>query len=463
MTPQLLPSLKEITSYPHRKGSLKLVANVFNERRRLPDFLTYYRRLGVEDFYIIDNNSDDGTHAYLLNQPDLHLFWTDQDFRASQAGRLWITNLCQVYGMGDWCLYVDADEFLAYPHYEWLSLPALTDYLDQRGFQGLFCLLCDRYSKGPMKDAVYSEGESLFQLCPYTDRAESFHLNSHPDFPYFQIIGGPRARRFWQKKEGAPLISQVPLVKWHEDFAYLASRHYCTPLYLADITGALFHFKFLSDFPEFAEREIGRGQRISDGAHYRRYLSAIREDPDFSFYDAHVSVRTDTTEDLLNHSLITLSEPFLVHLHQRSGAPGNGETRAEERFSRLYGNSSYSDLMRSWPFLINLLPQKTMSAFSENPDASQHPGQYRQGHAERRIERKLDRLLDKSSWKATRGIRRWLHRKGWIDRRQVPEDYRDYYLPDEIIQAVYDSFWWDLTFPLRIGKRLKSHLQDRKK
>ena len=56
-----------------------------NERVRLPYFLEYYRKLGVDHFLIVDNGSDDGTREYLAEQPDVSLWTTAAGLQADRA------------------------------------------------------------------------------------------------------------------------------------------------------------------------------------------------------------------------------------------------------------------------------------------------------------------------------------------------------------------------------------------
>ena len=64
---------------PHRTqiaaDDILVAATVRNEMIRLPYFLEHYRKLGVGHFLFVDNGSDDGTAAWLAEQPDVSL-WT---------------------------------------------------------------------------------------------------------------------------------------------------------------------------------------------------------------------------------------------------------------------------------------------------------------------------------------------------------------------------------------------------
>ena len=61
-----------------------------NEGVRLPYFLDYYRRLGIDHFLFVDNDSDDGSRAYLAAQPDVSLWMTTDSYKASRFGMDWI-------------------------------------------------------------------------------------------------------------------------------------------------------------------------------------------------------------------------------------------------------------------------------------------------------------------------------------------------------------------------------------
>ena len=88
---------------------------VRNEALRLPFLLEYYRRLGVDRFLFVDNGSADGTLEFLLAQPDVHVWSTSFSFNQANFGSAWFEVLLSTYGVGHWCVMVDADELLVFP------------------------------------------------------------------------------------------------------------------------------------------------------------------------------------------------------------------------------------------------------------------------------------------------------------------------------------------------------------
>jgi hypothetical protein len=130
-----------------RRGDILAVLCVRNEAVRLPFFLDHHRRLGVRQFLVIDNASSDGTAELLRAQPDVSLWQTAASYRAARYGVDWTNWLLMRHGHGHWCLTVDADELLVYPHWETRPLPALTRWLDSTGAQSLAAMMLELYPK----------------------------------------------------------------------------------------------------------------------------------------------------------------------------------------------------------------------------------------------------------------------------------------------------------------------------
>ncbi len=81
-----------------RRQPILLFSTMRNERVRLPYFLDYYRKLGVDHFLVVDNGSTDGTRDYLADQPDVSLWETGAGYKQSRFGMDWIMHLLRRYG-----------------------------------------------------------------------------------------------------------------------------------------------------------------------------------------------------------------------------------------------------------------------------------------------------------------------------------------------------------------------------
>jgi hypothetical protein len=272
-----------------RPGPILLFATLRNERLRLPYFLDYYRKLGVDHFLIVDNGSEDGSREFLAAQTDVSLWTTGAGYRQSRFGIDWLMHLLRRHGSGNWCLTVDIDEFLVYPFCETRPLRALTDWLDGAGVRSFSAMMLDMYPKGATQDLPYHEGQNPFEIAPYFD---SGNYTIRRNWPYqnLWIQGGPRARLFFaDQPKNAPAMNKIPLVKWDASYAYVSSTHMLLPRGLNLVyevasgekpSGCLLHAKFLDTFAQKAEEEIERGQHYSESHEYRAYREGIARERD---------------------------------------------------------------------------------------------------------------------------------------------------------------------------------------
>ncbi|MCV6587142.1 MAG: glycosyltransferase family 2 protein [Marinibacterium sp.] len=265
-----------------RPGDVLLFATIRNEAARLPFFLDYYRKLGVDHFLIVDNDSDDGSGGLLQGQADVSLWRTGASYRASRYGVDWLNHLRRRHGHGHWVLGVDADELLVYPHCETRPIRALTDWLDSRGQRAFGAILLDMYPKGPVEDATCAPGQNPIEAAPWFDSG-NYRMQRDPELGNMWIQGGLRSRAFFADDPyAAPALNKIPLVRWDRSQAYVSSTHTLLPrglnragLGAGGPSGALLHGKFLSGVGARVRDEAARGEHYRAGAEYRAYAAAL--------------------------------------------------------------------------------------------------------------------------------------------------------------------------------------------
>ena len=147
-----------------RSDDILLFVTLRNERIRIPYFLKYYRDLGVNHFFVVDNGSDDGSREHLQNQKDVTLFHSDASYRSARFGADWLNRLQRRYAHGHWSLVVDVDEFFVYPFCDTGPIRALTDWLDGSGIRAFSAMLLDMYPKGPIDRQIYEEGQDPMEI-----------------------------------------------------------------------------------------------------------------------------------------------------------------------------------------------------------------------------------------------------------------------------------------------------------
>ena len=272
-----------------RRSDIFVFCTARNEAIRFPYFLKYYRDMGVNHFFIVDNDSTDGTLDYLTQQPDVSVWSTQGSYKRSRFGMDWINYLLRKYAHGHWALTVDPDEFFLYPFCDTRPLRALTDWLDASSIKSFSAMLLDMYPKGRMDAQPYQAGQNPLEIASWFDSG-NYTIRRNKRFGNLWIQGGPRARVFFaDRPERAPALNKVPLVRWDKRYTYVSSTHMLLPRGLNLVydewggekaSGLLLHTKFLDTFSVKAAEELERKQHYAGSSEYLAYHAAVKDNPD---------------------------------------------------------------------------------------------------------------------------------------------------------------------------------------
>jgi hypothetical protein len=270
-----------------RPEDILCFATVRNESVRLPYFLEHHRALGVSQFLIVDNASDDGTTAYLKSQRDVSLWGTAKSYRKARFGMDWLTWLQMRYGRGHWCVTLDADEALMIPHHDTRTLRDLTTWLDVRGERVFSALMLDLYPKAQLSEADYTVGAPFTDALGYYD-AHGYDWERQSKYGNISIRGGPRKRQFFKENPTlSPHMHKTPLIKWHWRYVYASSTHIALPTDLNvgfDArhnlpTGVLLHAKFLDAALKQSTADSLRKEHFTHPQDYNAYYDQVMSDP----------------------------------------------------------------------------------------------------------------------------------------------------------------------------------------
>lgn len=279
---------RELTSVADRTGKVRpndilLFSTLRNEHPRLEYFLKYYRDLGVDHFFFVDNDSTDGGREYLAEQPDSSVWTTTASYKRSKFGVDWLNGLKSRYADGHWVLVVDVDEFFVYPHCDTRNLRALTDWLENAALKSFGTMLLDIYPKDKLSNAKLEPGKDPLEVAPWFDASNYFVQRNH-GYGNLWIQGGPRLRSFFADRPAhAPALNKIPLVKWQKGFVYVSSTHTLLPRGLNIVfdewggqktCGVLLHAKFVDSFDAKAAEELVRKQHYAASREYKSYAEA---------------------------------------------------------------------------------------------------------------------------------------------------------------------------------------------
>ncbi|MGJ8621879.1 MAG: glycosyltransferase family 2 protein [Yoonia sp.] len=260
-----------------------------NEDVRLPFFFDYYRKLGINHFIMVDNDSSDGGAEFAKAQPDVSLWHTKGAYGDSRYGIDWLTYLQGKYAPGHWALTVDVDEFFVYPFCDTRPVSALAEWLDASNVRSFGALMLDMYPKGRISETRYTKGQNPFEIARWFDPG-NYVISTNKLLRNLWIQGGPRARTFFAgKPKQAPALNKVPFVKWRKSYTYTSSTHMILPRGLNLVydqqggektSGILLHAKFLNTFNDRVSEEAGRGEHYQAGREYKSYAERHGADPD---------------------------------------------------------------------------------------------------------------------------------------------------------------------------------------
>ncbi|KZL05361.1 hypothetical protein PsAD2_04286 [Pseudovibrio axinellae] len=366
----------------------------------LPAFLNHYRSIGVTSFYFVDTGSSDGTRNYLLNQNDVQLYTADGGYPQANAGVDWVNEIGQQHCIGKWTIVVDADEFLQLPRTELpVSLVEITQLLQAELAFALYTPSIDFFANN-LSSALEQPAslEELIALTPNFVPYSCFRKQQTVAFPFFELRSEARAKI--SKKQSYLVRShKIPLVYWRPDFRYLRSTHSCAPLPLSDKCGYLFHFKYRPGFELRLEREL--------------------ENPDRMNADVYG----------ISKAILKNQKDIIAHTSQTADVDGFYESDW----------LSYGGFLETWK-RENRTKANYFEVFARQKTPSDDV-----------LEDNLERLTQTFSWRFTRPLRSFLFKRGLLRHDHYPERLKFGHHPvaDQTV-AIYESFWWLITGPLRV-------------
>ena len=96
-------------------------------------FLDYYRSIGVEEFFIIDNGQSGQFRDFIITQSDCAVFETLGDHQEHCCGAYWVNYLKETYPHPGWDLFVGQNSRLVLPDIGAMGLGLHLDLMEARG------------------------------------------------------------------------------------------------------------------------------------------------------------------------------------------------------------------------------------------------------------------------------------------------------------------------------------------
>lgn len=178
-----------------------------NEMYFLPAFLEHYRKLGIEQFAILNDRSTDGTTEYLLSQPDVVVFESgyrygdEVELPADMVDRMpngrilyiWRTIFYARFAKARWAVQTDLDEFIHLP--PGLTFQDVARMLDDDGASVAYGVMLDVYPESLSDLAAMADQQHIDPTAGWYFDAEP-HLKLKAGEPPRTLHPGARARLY---------------------------------------------------------------------------------------------------------------------------------------------------------------------------------------------------------------------------------------------------------------------------
>ena len=273
-------------------------AIVKDEMYYLRSFLDHHRKLGVDQFIILDDQSSDGTREFLVAQHDCLVLGSPFKFgervpepwsgREQRAGIVFKTMIPQQFLGNRYALYLDADEYLVLPPGVG-SVGALFEILARNDVQSVAANLIDFFPGSVAEMDVprsLPTSEEMLGAHPYFDAVQLLSWHADETEPRENLenastrlfrehkvkavpgrmAGAPRwFNRLMPYKYPTTTVLKTPIVRWSPGVAYVNS-HYANVPPARNVLLGLAHCKFTYDLSRrtnyaLASKAYVRGSR----------------------------------------------------------------------------------------------------------------------------------------------------------------------------------------------------------
>ncbi len=267
-----------------------VICVVKDEIIRIKQFLKHYRKLGINQFAIIDNDSSDGTEQLLQMQDDVHLYSIKDQY--SSAKRVaWINKIMMKYGYNRWYLIADSDELINYIGSENKRISELIKYAELKGYKRILGLQVDFYTESEIFSL--KDDQIDWHQCKYFD-LNTYEIQFNEKCIWY--VGGPRKRVL----DTYSLLTKYPLIYLTEEDLNISS-HYLYPYEKNFITECLLcicHYEFINKKDQIKIKSIVEKEIYASKSKEYKEMYKVIENKNVTFYDKKISKKYYFSKDL---------------------------------------------------------------------------------------------------------------------------------------------------------------------
>ncbi len=241
------------------KKEIILVCVFNNFSEFFEKWIRHYANLGVKNFVLVNNNSDDDSVKKIneitknIKDIKLDLYNIEATYNCFRACS-WRQQVLDIYGINRWYLNVDSDELFHVDE----KIEEYIDSINKDGHKSVKAIMIDVYSKKPI-----FENKNISDM-EFVD-SNTYKTEINP-FYGLRIYGGPRERVFGLKSS----LQKIPLL-YYTGNELIVNYHFVFPkeLNFVNISSAIFHYKFLPNSLSLYKNMAKSGVYWQDSKEYK--------------------------------------------------------------------------------------------------------------------------------------------------------------------------------------------------
>lgn len=298
---------------PCGPGEVVVVSLVRNGEAYVRSFVDHYSALGVRQIVLLDNGSDDSTLDLARRYENVTLLRSRLPYRDYQQP--FKQYLISTYGVGGWRLHVDIDELFDYPRSADLSLADLLAYLNAGGYTAMVAQILDMFAPATLQSWPSSPDDHIRTIYTYYDISNVRSRGYAEQYGTANLISNEAIRLYWGGIRNTLFgtqdwLSKHPLVRLEGGLRLRG--HVSHDVYrarVADISGVLYHYKFIDRFVDQAEQAVREGNYWRGSRQYRSYMAVLAQDPDLQIR-RETAQRLESVDDLVRQGFLAVTPAY---------------------------------------------------------------------------------------------------------------------------------------------------------
>jgi len=273
------------------------------------DFIEHYQSLGFAHIVFLDNGSMDCTVEKACAHDNVTVLRCTEDYKHQKLKMRWA--LMRLFGVGNWHLSVDIDEFFQYPFMDEVPLDEFIGYLNENAYTSVVAQQLDMVPPCPMRQLRRSPIPSIHDSAWYfdtstVDKTEYNVPNNEVSNSRIKLWRGGIRRALFGTDTN--VLTKHPL-NFGDNKIVISSSHIVQNRRVADVSGLLLHYKFIGDVYGRVQAAVREGQYYRDSIEYRHYLNGFETRPEQGFLlpDSH---RYEGHRQLLAQGLFEYTDSY---------------------------------------------------------------------------------------------------------------------------------------------------------